>query len=104
MVVATIIDISSDILVMVLPIRLLFGLRISTKQKISVGGIFCLCIAIMIFALIRMVSLLRTIVSTDNANAGIALALWSMLECSVGLFISSLLQRHFVNHNHLQLS
>lgn len=86
MVVATVIDISSDILVMILPIRLLFGLRISTKQKIGVGGIFCLGFGVIIFAIIRMVSLLHAIV-TGNANAGVALALWSMLECSVGLYI-----------------
>jgi hypothetical protein len=83
MVVATVVDVASDIVVMILPIRLLFGLHITLRQKIGVGGIFCLGFAIIIFALIRMQSLLKAIVN-ENANAGVALALWSILECAVG--------------------
>ena len=83
MVVATVSDVASDLAVMILPIRLLFGLRITFKQKIGVSAIFCLCFAVITFAWIRMVSLLQAMV-TGNSHAGVALALWSVLECSVG--------------------
>lgn len=82
---ATTVDVVSDMLIMVLPIRLLIGLRISTKQKLGISGIFCLGFVIVFFSIIRMVKV-RSSISTNNPNGNVSLALWSILEGSVGMF------------------
>lgn len=80
---ATTIDIVTDLMIMALPIRLLVGLRISMKQKVGIGGIFCLAFVIVFFSIIRMVKVVESI-RTGNPNGNVSLALWSLLEGSVG--------------------
>jgi len=88
---ATTIDIVSDLLVMALPIRLLIGLRISLKQKIGIGAIFSLGFVIIFFSVFRMVKVIKSI-ATSNPNGNVSLALWSLLEASVGTSFSPLFQ------------
>jgi hypothetical protein len=81
--VATGVDIATDIMLAVLPIHLLVGLRISKKQKYGLGAIFSLGLVIVAFSIIRLVKIIHAI-STANPNGNVSLALWSMLETSVG--------------------
>ena len=67
-------------LVMALPLRLLWGLQINSRQKLALGGIFSLGIIIIIFAIVRVVE----ISATFNHVNPLWLALWSMIEASVG--------------------
>lgn len=82
---ATTIDISSDILVMVLPIRLLWGLRVSNTQKAGLGAIFSLGLVIVIFAIIRVVEVVEAI-NNSSPSVGVSLGMWSILETSIGKF------------------
>lgn len=82
-------DIGSDILLAILPIRLLVGLRIQRSKKIGVAGVFLLGIVIMVFALVRAVKILDAI-RTVSPKGSVSVALWSMVESSVGTCWSSL--------------
>ncbi|KAH8816603.1 hypothetical protein F5884DRAFT_776774 [Xylogone sp. PMI_703] len=87
--VATAIDIASDISVMILPLQLLWGLRVSNKQKVGLGAIFSLGLVIVIFAIIRMVEVVRAI-SHRSPSADVSLSLWSILESAVACIVCSL--------------
>ncbi|KAH0544804.1 hypothetical protein FGG08_001033 [Glutinoglossum americanum] len=75
-------DLITDILIMALPMRLLWNLRISRAEKISVACIFGVGVICMIFATIRVISI------SQKAETGQAsptwLALWAVIEDSVG--------------------
>jgi hypothetical protein len=68
--------------VMALPMRLLWNLRITRAEKISVACIFGVGVICMIFAIIRIISI------SEKAETGQAsptwLALWAVIEDSVG--------------------
>jgi len=65
---------------MALPLRLLWNLQITPKQKFALGGIFSLGFIIIIFAVVRVV---ETSATFNHVNP-MWLALWSMIEASVG--------------------
>ncbi|KAH0565992.1 hypothetical protein GP486_000603 [Trichoglossum hirsutum] len=75
-------DLITDILIMALPMRLLWNLRITAAEKISVACIFGVGVICMIFAVIRIISI------SEKAETGQAsptwLALWAVIEDSVG--------------------
>ncbi|KAJ5054219.1 uncharacterized protein L3040_000500 [Drepanopeziza brunnea f. sp. 'multigermtubi'] len=87
--VATTIDILSDIFIAMLPIRLLFQLRISTSQKLGVGGIFSLVGFIIAVAIVRMIYVLNSI-STSDTRHNISVTMWSVLEAGVAVIVGSL--------------
>ena len=70
---------------MALPLRLLWGLQINSRQKLALGAIFSLGIIIIIFAIVRVVEISATF---SHVNP-LWLALWSMIEASVGEHILS---------------
>lgn len=65
---------------MALPLRLLWGLRVTPRQKGALAGIFLLGFIIIIFAVVRVVETSASIHHVDP----VWLALWSMIEASVG--------------------
>jgi uncharacterized membrane protein len=81
----TCMDIFTDVAVMVLPIKLLMGLRISKKNKIGVGIIFTIGHLIIIFSIIRVVEITQSL-GEANKNVNVSLSMWSILEASVGKF------------------
>lgn len=81
--VATTVDVVTDVLVMALPIRLLFGLRISVKQKIGIGCIFSLGLIVIVFSVVRLLKVVPLITGSKPA-AEVSLACWSMVESSIG--------------------
>lgn len=75
---------------MAIPVRILYTLRISTAQKVSVGFVFMVGIITMILAIVRVVSL-DTSTSVDGhikATKGHVspswLVLWAGIEGAVG--------------------
>lgn len=82
--VATSLDIATDVMVAVLPISLLFGLRISLKQKVGIGAIFCLGIVVIFFSIFRLVKIMEAI-RAGSAKGNLSVGLWSMLEAAVGM-------------------
>ncbi|KAI9777321.1 MAG: hypothetical protein M1839_008929 [Geoglossum umbratile] len=81
-------DLITDILIMALPMRLLWNLRISLAEKISVACIFGVGVICMIFATIRVISI------SEKAATGQAsptwLALWAVIEDSVAIIVGCL--------------
>lgn len=74
---------------MLLPVRLLYGLHITLKQKLAIGTIFCLGAIVMIFSIIRLVSVFP-LIKASEPTASISVALWSILVASVAVVIASL--------------
>lgn len=74
------------VLVIALPLYLALRVRLPMAQKMALGAVFSLGVVIMVFAVIR-------IVVTEQANAHPEtswLNLWSQIEASVAVIISSL--------------
>jgi hypothetical protein len=67
-----------------LPIRLLIGLQISVKQKLGIGATFSLGVVIISFSIVRLVKIVDAL-ATLNPDGNISIALWSMLETSIGM-------------------
>lgn len=71
---------------MMLLLSLLYGLHTDRKQKLAVAAIFSLSLIIIIVAVIRAIEIRA---STDHVDP-VWLALWSMIEGSVGEYTSRL--------------
>ena len=67
-------------LVMALPIRLVWDLRIDRKRKTGLAAIFLLGFLDIIFATIRVIETSASVRHVDVVWLG----LWSMIEASVG--------------------
>ncbi|MCJ1429662.1 hypothetical protein MMC29_007577 [Sticta canariensis] len=65
---------------MALPLRLLWKLQIETRQKLALAAVFSFAIVIIVFAIVRIVEINSMLKHVDP----IWLALWSMIEASVG--------------------
>ena len=74
--------------VMALPLRLLWGLKVNLQQKIALAAIFSLGFIIIAFAVVRVV---ETGATFKHVNP-MWLALWSMIEASVGKHFSFVLR------------
>jgi len=77
---ATAVDILCDLLIMALPLRLLWNLQINRQQKSTLAAIFSLGFVVIVFAIVRVIETSASIHHVDP----IWLALWSMIEASVG--------------------
>ena len=69
-------------LVMLIPLRLLWGLRVNQRQKLALLVIFSLVFIIIVFAIVRVVEISPSSQRVDP----VWLVLWSMTEGSVGRF------------------
>ena len=70
---------------MVLPLRLLPTLQINTRQKIGLGGIFCVGFVIIAVAIVR----LTQIIGQERADP-VGLAVWGLVESSVSVIVGCL--------------
>lgn len=66
---------------MALPLRLLWNLQVNRQQKWALATIFSLGFIIIIFAIVRVI---ETRASAHHVDP-VWLALWSMIEASVGM-------------------
>ncbi|KAF3938981.1 hypothetical protein ABW19_dt0203904 [Dactylella cylindrospora] len=78
-------DIATDIIIMALPLRLLYGLQINKKQKFGLVLIFSLGLLCVIFALLRGVGSI-----VGSAIMPIWLGVWTQSECCVALIVACL--------------
>lgn len=67
---------------MALPIRLIWNLQMKTRQKLSIGGLFCFGWVCIIISTIRVVQLGE---SKGGTPAPSWLALWGTIEGSIGM-------------------
>lgn len=83
---STAVDIITDALIIALPLYLAFRVQRPLLQKLALGGIFSLGIVIIIFAIIRI-----AVTNQHNSHPETSwLNLWSQIEASVAVVISSL--------------
>ncbi|KAF3167908.1 hypothetical protein TWF751_007959 [Orbilia oligospora] len=78
-------DIATDISIMALPLRLLYGLKINRKQKFGLVLIFSLGLLCVIFAVIRGVGSI-----VGDAIMPIWLGVWTQSESCVALIVACL--------------
>lgn len=71
--------------VMILPVRLILGIRISIRQKLALTTIFSLGVVVILFAILRMHKMVEGY-RTRKPHANVVLAMWSLIEAFVGKF------------------
>ncbi|KAI9673327.1 MAG: hypothetical protein M1829_004093 [Trizodia sp. TS-e1964] len=82
---AALINIASDITILVLPMPLIFRLWVSQKQKAAVAGIFLLGGFVCIASIVRLWVLANTAVILDTPWGIVDFMLWSIIEPSIGI-------------------
>jgi hypothetical protein len=81
--------------VMLLPLRLIWTLRISVTQKLALACLFSLGIVIVAFAFIRLYDVTkatseRAVDETKLADAPLIFSLWSQIEAAVSVTVANL--------------
>ena len=71
---------------MVLPIRLIWNLKMDRSQKMSIGGLFCIGWICIIVATIRVAQLGST--ASNGTPQPSWLALWAIIEASIGKLLA----------------
>lgn len=84
--ITTAMDITTDALVVSIPIVLLWRVRINLRQKIGLGILLCLSLVMVIIAIARM----SGINLTNGAVDIVWLAFWQQQECSVAVIMISI--------------
>ncbi|CAL8574177.1 hypothetical protein XPA_000145 [Xanthoria parietina] len=81
-----ILDVVTDVLIIIVPVNLLWKVKISLRQKVALGGIFSITVIIILFAIIRdvMVSSLSQLLDQTW------LYLWSSVEQTVSIMVACL--------------
>ncbi|KAM5457440.1 hypothetical protein MaudCBS49596_000635 [Microsporum audouinii] len=81
-------DVSTDILIMMLPLRLLYKMHISHSQKIRAGALFSVGVLCMITAIIRLVQIgSKTGITNPNVQW---LSLWGAVEATTAIIVGCL--------------
>ncbi|EFW18033.1 conserved hypothetical protein [Coccidioides posadasii str. Silveira] len=81
-------DLSTDILITILPLRLIWGLHISRQRKIAVCAMFSVAILCMITAIIRLVQInSKTGITNPNVQW---VALWGTVEATTAIIVGCL--------------
>lgn len=69
---------------MLLPVKLIWSLRLPLVQKLSVGGIFCVGAGCIVIAIVRVVQI-GTRAKNDSTPSSSWLAFWGMIEAGIGM-------------------
>ncbi|KAL2801764.1 hypothetical protein BJX63DRAFT_438507 [Aspergillus granulosus] len=79
------VDVFTDLMIMILPLRLIWNLQMTSHQKRSIGALFCISWICVLFATIRVVEV------GNNYEGGMPnpawLALWGIIESSIAVII-----------------
>jgi uncharacterized membrane protein len=90
------VDIFTDVLIALLPIRILLGLRLKTQQKVGIGAVFSLGIIIIAFSVVRMVKIADALAG-NRPTGSVNVALWSILESTMGKHLRLLTSTEFLD-------
>lgn len=82
---STVVDILIDLMIMAMPLKLLYNVQISLRQKLALSGVFSMGMVIVIFSIIRAVQ-----VTTTARNDTFLLAFWGVLESTVAVIVGCL--------------
>ncbi|KAK2741878.1 hypothetical protein FQN55_008166 [Onygenales sp. PD_40] len=88
-------DVAADLLIMLLPLRLLVKVRISAKQKIGLAWMFSLGLIVVAFAFIRLWKVTKAtahaqIDPTTLTEGPLLLSMWSQIEGAVALLVANI--------------
>ncbi|BCS26978.1 uncharacterized protein APUU_60026A [Aspergillus puulaauensis] len=78
-----------DVVLLLLPISIVWRLRMGIQQKLQVTGLFCLGGLVCIFSLLRVIAFHNYLTKTASSS-GSKEALWTVLELDVAIICSSL--------------
>ena len=76
---STAVDVLTDVCIMAMPLRLIYNVKVSLKQKIGLVGVFSLGFVMIVFSIIRAN---QTLVSSGFVNLTL-LMIWSSLAASI---------------------
>ncbi|KAI9813756.1 MAG: hypothetical protein M1827_003546 [Pycnora praestabilis] len=79
-------------MIMALPLRILWALRIDMRQKFALAGIFCLGFIVIIFSIVRAITTSMSLTNEWSLKESdpVWLALWSVLESTIAVCVSCL--------------
>ncbi|EFR01936.1 hypothetical protein MGYG_04937 [Nannizzia gypsea CBS 118893] len=81
-------DVSTDLLIMILPLRLIYGMHISYAQKMRAGALFSVGLLCMITSIIRLVQIgSKTGITNPNVQW---LSLWGTVEATTAMIVGCL--------------
>ncbi|KAK4448717.1 hypothetical protein QBC34DRAFT_485402 [Podospora aff. communis PSN243] len=83
---STAIDVFTDLCIMAMPLRLIYNVKVSPKQKLGLVCVFGLCFVMIAFAIIRAKQVL---VQQQFVNLKM-LMIWSTLTASISVIVGSL--------------
>ncbi|KAL7929244.1 hypothetical protein V8C35DRAFT_315898 [Trichoderma chlorosporum] len=82
------VDLATDLLIMAVPMRVLWGLQMSLVEKISIGVIFAVGIITMVTAIIRSVTLESS--ATSGQVSTTWLIMWAAIEGVIAMIVGCL--------------
>ncbi|KAK2768273.1 hypothetical protein FQN54_000126 [Arachnomyces sp. PD_36] len=83
------VDVITDIMIMILPIRVIWNLHMPLSQRISIGGIFSVGVLCIVMACVRVVQI--GVKSNSNSTPSSSwLALWGITEAGLAVIIGCL--------------
>ncbi|OBT54457.1 hypothetical protein VE04_05068 [Pseudogymnoascus sp. 24MN13] len=82
---STVVDVLTDIMIMAMPLRLLWKVRISGSEKMGLAAVFSIGVLIIVFAIARAVQIAFTTTSDS-----VLLALWGIIESTVSVIVGCL--------------
>lgn len=93
---STTVDILTDVLIMALPFKLLYTVKITTKQKLGLAGVFGIATIIIVVAIVRAVE-----ITTRARTDAVLLTVWSIVESTVSVIVGCLpvFKSLFTNRN-----
>lgn len=91
---STAVDILTDLMIMALPLRILWNLHVTRRQKFGLATIFSLATIVIIFAIVRAVETSSTLTPSALASLEgadpISLTLFSAMESTIAVIVSCL--------------
>ncbi|KAF1973570.1 hypothetical protein BU23DRAFT_417880, partial [Bimuria novae-zelandiae CBS 107.79] len=81
-------NITTDVLILLLPIRVLWGLHMPLRQRLSLCALFGMGGLACIASIVRLISLSSLLASSNPTQALITPLNWSIIELNVSVFIA----------------
>ncbi|KAI0873270.1 hypothetical protein GGS24DRAFT_402324 [Hypoxylon argillaceum] len=83
-------NIGEDLILYVLPTKILWSMNLPLKQRIALVGVFLIGGLTIIAGIVRIPSLKEAIVSTDPTWDHVGSSIWSSIECNIGIMCACL--------------
>ncbi|CRG88435.1 hypothetical protein PISL3812_05465 [Talaromyces islandicus] len=83
------VDVLTDIMIMLLPLKLIWILRLPLSQKFAIGTLFSIGIICVVMAIVRTVQI-GSQAKSDSTPSSSWLAFWGMIEAGIAVVIGTL--------------